>query len=227
MEEVGAQLVAPAVIHQHLAARFYDSYPMAKKRALPFNSSSFLPPNAAESWNPMSWNWDSARFVAKPLQHDGGQVGSGEEIQPVLPRTKEVQSSASYSRKPISGGEDDGSLLLKLGGGKGTRSSGNTGGINVVEPQPVSRPNKRVRSGSPGGTTYPVCQVDNCKEDLSTAKDYHRRHKVCEVHSKAGKALVGNQMQRFCQQCSRLVYATHHGELCCLFYNSEHIGLLN
>lgn len=63
--------------------------------------------------------------------------------------------------------------------------------------------NKRVRSGSPGTATYPMCQVDNCREDLSKAKDYHRRHKVCEAHSKASKALLSNQMQRFCQQCSR------------------------
>ncbi|KAE8724212.1 Squamosa promoter-binding protein, putative isoform 2 [Hibiscus syriacus] len=48
-----------------------------------------------------------------------------------------------------------------------------------------------------------VCQVEDCRADLSKAKDYHRRHKVCEVHSKASKALVGNVMQRFCQQCSR------------------------
>ncbi|KAK7407763.1 hypothetical protein VNO78_09820 [Psophocarpus tetragonolobus] len=63
--------------------------------------------------------------------------------------------------------------------------------------------NKRVRSGSPGTPSYPMCQVDNCREDLSKAKDYHRRHKVCEAHSKATKALLANQMQRFCQQCSR------------------------
>lgn len=55
-----------------------------------------------------------------------------------------------------------------------------------------------------GGTSNrAVCQVDHCGADLSTAKDYHRRHKVCEMHSKATKALVGNIMQRFCQQCSR------------------------
>ncbi|GAB2262786.1 hypothetical protein Droror1_Dr00003783 [Drosera rotundifolia] len=47
------------------------------------------------------------------------------------------------------------------------------------------------------------CQVDDCRADLSCAKDYHRRHKVCEIHSKANKALVVNEMQRFCQQCSR------------------------
>lgn len=50
-----------------------------------------------------------------------------------------------------------------------------------------------------------VCQVEDCKADLSNVKDYHRRHKVCEVHSKASRALVGNILQRFCQQCSRSV----------------------
>ncbi|CAA0824948.1 Squamosa promoter-binding-like protein 1 [Striga hermonthica] len=48
-----------------------------------------------------------------------------------------------------------------------------------------------------------ICQVEDCRIDLTEAKDYHRRHKVCEVHSKASNALVANQMQRFCQQCSR------------------------
>ncbi|KAE8704251.1 Squamosa promoter-binding-like protein 14 [Hibiscus syriacus] len=52
-------------------------------------------------------------------------------------------------------------------------------------------------------TSKKATAVDNCKEDLSNAKDYHRRHKVCEIHSKATKALVEKQMQRFCQQCSR------------------------
>ncbi|KAL1547124.1 SBP domain [Salvia divinorum] len=195
MEEVGARVAAPAVIHQHLTARFRDPYPMARKRAVPFDSSSFLPQNTAESWNPKSWSWDSARFVAKPLQRNGGQVGSGGVVQPV---GKQVMSSGSYSTAAGEGDDDD-NLLLQLRGEDGTRSSG----VNLVEPQPVSRPSKRVRSGSPGGAKYPMCQVDDCKEDLSAAKDYHRRHKVCEVHSKAGKALVGKQMQRFCQQCSR------------------------
>ncbi|KAL6972553.1 Squamosa promoter-binding-like protein, partial [Sarracenia purpurea var. burkii] len=78
--------------------------------------------------------------------------------------------------------------------------------ISDKEEEPVSRPSKRVRSGSPGGGSSsgcPVCQVDNCREDLLNAKDYHRRHKVCEVRSKSSNALVGKHMQRFCQQCSR------------------------
>jgi hypothetical protein len=54
-----------------------------------------------------------------------------------------------------------------------------------------------------GSSSRAVCQVEDCGADLNNAKDYHRRHKVCEMHSKATKARVGNVMQRFCQQCSR------------------------
>jgi len=61
-----------------------------------------------------------------------------------------------------------------------------------------------------GGYTYghhpPRCQAEGCKADLSSAKRYHRRHKVCEHHSKApGVVTAGGLHQRFCQQCSRSV----------------------
>ena len=47
------------------------------------------------------------------------------------------------------------------------------------------------------------CQVEGCKVDLSSAKDYNRKHKVCVVHSKAPKVVVAGLERRFCQQCSR------------------------
>ncbi|XP_065011332.1 squamosa promoter-binding-like protein 12 isoform X1 [Musa acuminata AAA Group] len=47
------------------------------------------------------------------------------------------------------------------------------------------------------------CQVEGCNIDLSTSKDYHRKHKVCESHSKSPKVVVAGQDRRFCQQCSR------------------------
>ncbi|KAL5699167.1 hypothetical protein ACHQM5_030107 [Ranunculus cassubicifolius] len=49
----------------------------------------------------------------------------------------------------------------------------------------------------------PRCQAEGCKIDLSNAKHYHRRHKVCEYHSKATKVIAAGIEQRFCQQCSR------------------------
>lgn len=61
---------------------------------------------------------------------------------------------------------------------------------------------KRGSSGS-GGVSPPSCQAERCGADLTDAKRYHRRHKVCEFHSKAPVVMVAGLRQRFCQQCSR------------------------
>lgn len=47
------------------------------------------------------------------------------------------------------------------------------------------------------------CLVDGCNSDLSQCREYHRRHKVCEFHSKTPNVTIGGREQRFCQQCSR------------------------
>lgn len=95
-----------------------------------------------------------------------------------------------HSRGDESPPEDDGPLTsLKLGGSSYAHHEDNGAG-------------KRGRSSSPQ-SQVPTCQVDGCTADLSRAKDYHRRHKVCETHSKATTALVSRVTQRFCQQCSR------------------------
>lgn len=49
----------------------------------------------------------------------------------------------------------------------------------------------------------PVCQVHGCYKDLSSSKDYHKRHRVCDVHSKTAKVIINGIEKRFCQQCSR------------------------
>jgi SBP domain len=59
--------------------------------------------------------------------------------------------------------------------------------------------------GSCQNLNPPRCQVDGCKTDLTGAKHYHRRHKVCEFHSKAPIVLIGGLQERFCQQCSRYI----------------------
>ncbi|XP_073138111.1 uncharacterized protein [Henckelia pumila] len=55
----------------------------------------------------------------------------------------------------------------------------------------------------PSAAVVPRCQVEGCGAVLANAKDYHRRHKVCEKHAKAPKVVVVGIEQRFCQQCSR------------------------
>ncbi|KAJ0102785.1 hypothetical protein Patl1_04713 [Pistacia atlantica] len=54
-----------------------------------------------------------------------------------------------------------------------------------------------------GGVSPPCCLVEKCGADLTDAKRYHKRHKVCELHSKAPVVIVSGLRQRFCQQCSR------------------------
>lgn len=217
--EAGAQVAPPFFIHPALPGHFCEAQPMTKKRDLPWqtgnfpqtqqqllqlqhqhqqqqlrlNSAGFLQ-NNKNHWSPKLWGWDSLMFVPKPHSADAAEVLKlGTEDEP------EQKKKGKEAQKPLflnkNSGDDDAdgeNLMLKLGGS------------SYLAEEPVVRPNKRVRSGSPGGGgNYPMCQVDDCKRDLSNAKDYHRRHKVCELHSKTTKALVGQQMQRFCQQCSR------------------------
>lgn len=61
---------------------------------------------------------------------------------------------------------------------------------------------KRLRSTN-FHSEVPVCQVHGCNKDLSSSKDYHKRHKVCNEHSKTAIVIVNGIEQRFCQQCSR------------------------
>uniref|UniRef100_A0A0C9QX43 TSA: Wollemia nobilis Ref_Wollemi_Transcript_2011_1782 transcribed RNA sequence n=1 Tax=Wollemia nobilis TaxID=56998 RepID=A0A0C9QX43_9CONI len=62
---------------------------------------------------------------------------------------------------------------------------------------------KKPRALPSSNTQPPRCQVEGCNVGLANAKEYHRRHKVCEAHSKAPKVFVVGIEQRFCQQCSR------------------------
>lgn len=61
---------------------------------------------------------------------------------------------------------------------------------------------KRARPPA-SGIDVVSCLVDGCESDLSKCRDYHRRHKVCELHSKSPNVTIRGQELRFCQQCSR------------------------
>ncbi|KAI3812414.1 hypothetical protein L1987_17122 [Smallanthus sonchifolius] len=61
---------------------------------------------------------------------------------------------------------------------------------------------KKVKS-SHKSTSISRCQVEGCNLDLSSSKEYHRKHRVCENHSKSLKVVVAGLERRFCQQCSR------------------------
>nr|BAK05287.1 predicted protein [Hordeum vulgare subsp. vulgare] len=185
---------------------------------------------AGGNWNPSMWDWDSRAFTARPSS-DALRLGGGlnhHQHHHQQPPPPPPPATAAEAQRQGRGGAGDLSLQLNLREEASmamdvspttTMSSSPSPPARTSQEQ-AARPSKRVRSGSPGtasgggggggaggsasgGGSYPMCQVDDCRADLTSAKDYHRRHKVCEIHSKTTKAVVANQMQRFCQQCSR------------------------
>ncbi|KAK3195119.1 hypothetical protein Dsin_026429 [Dipteronia sinensis] len=106
---------------------------------------------------------------------------------------------------PISDRQMGSFSLVKRGkpyyscGGASTDAGGSVGvGVGVAPLPSSSSPSVL---GTPA--SVPRCQVEGCHVALINAKDYHKRHKVCEMHSKAPKVVVLGLEQRFCQQCSR------------------------
>ncbi|GMI70846.1 squamosa promoter binding protein-like 2 [Hibiscus trionum] len=101
-----------------------------------------------------------------------------------------------------------GEPLLGLKLGKRTYFEDVSAGSNAknlpYQSTPVLSPTPTKRSKSNCQDTHiPRCQVEGCNLDLSSAKDYHRKHRICENHSKSPKVIVRGLERRFCQQCSR------------------------
>lgn len=161
-------------------------------------ASTDLPQRTLE-WDPTEWRWDGDLFIATPLNRTASCY-QGKQLFPLDSATRaSSNTSSSYSeeftrdtrdldkKRRVQNNHLGENLTLDLG--YATNGNGNGNG-------------KKTKLGGTASNRA-VCQVEDCTADLSKAKDYHRRHKVCQMHSKSTKALVGNQMQRFCQQCSR------------------------
>ncbi|KAL6987045.1 Squamosa promoter-binding-like protein 9 [Sarracenia purpurea var. burkii] len=95
--------------------------------------------------------------------------------------------------------EDVGIGVPAKSGGGSSAVVANVGGGRPTPPTPP----KKGRGGVVLAGQPPRCQVEGCKVDLSDAKAYYSRHKVCSMHSKSPKVIVAGLEQRFCQQCSR------------------------
>ncbi|XP_042441086.1 squamosa promoter-binding-like protein 14 [Zingiber officinale] len=117
------------------------------------------------------------------------------------------QEMDSSSLKPSGASSSSGDALSGLtfgqkiyfedgGGGGGSGSSSKP--AKAMAALPPSRKGKAAAQPQP-----PRCQVEGCNADLTGAKTYYCRHKVCGMHSKAPKVIVAGLEQRFCQQCSR------------------------
>ena len=170
-------------------------------------------------WDLNDWRWDGEHFVATPLdavpadcwsKHLRQDAAKGLVLNSPSSSSEgadcglvEKDNGESEKKRRIVVVEEDescggvGSLSLRLGGHA----------YPVVESDLANWEvkNEKKNKSQGGSSSNPTCQVEGCDADLSDSRDYHRRHKVCEMHAKASSAIVRNAIQRFCQQCSRLV----------------------
>lgn len=134
-----------------------------------------------------------------PFLGSGSKTGGG--------NANVEKSKDSKQNSIVDGSGEDCHIGLKLGKRTYYSEDANVGGaikatsqVSVFSSSPVQ--SKKPRALAQASQT-PRCQVEGCNKELTCAKDYHRRHKVCEVHSKTAKVTVNGIEQRFCQQCSR------------------------
>ncbi|XVF85283.1 hypothetical protein PTKIN_Ptkin17bG0105000 [Pterospermum kingtungense] len=132
-----------------------------------------------------------------------------EAVPDYISNKKEVSKFELTGTSPtLEASVGSGEPLLSLKLGKQTYFGDICAGSNAknlsysATPGPCPTPAKRSKPNCQS-TNVPRCQVEGCNLDLSSAKDYHRKHRVCGSHSKSPKVIVGGLERRFCQQCSR------------------------
>ncbi|KAF5198179.1 Squamosa promoter-binding-like protein [Thalictrum thalictroides] len=164
--------------------------------------------NASSSKSSISVSVDSSSKVGTKITNFKLETTNGRHTQD-LGKGKElgrVEESGTSPTLGVSVGSGEQLIGLKLG--KRTYFEDVCGGDSVksssFSPSPTSSTTAGKRSrASYQSTQTPRCQVEGCNLDLTSVKDYHRRHRVCESHSKCSKVVVAGLERRFCQQCSR------------------------
>ncbi|WVZ77937.1 hypothetical protein U9M48_025728 [Paspalum notatum var. saurae] len=195
------KVIAPAQAEAKLAGLEATRHGSVQSSCGTFSSSSEMGHGSSKSSisasidsSPKAGNNMELNFA--PVKAPGKNTDSGKVDDT---RTSPSSMIAVNSGEPV--------LSLKLGkrtyfedvcGGQSVKSSPSD--TNTVTPPPAAS-TKKAKATPNAHNSY--CQVEGCKIDLSSAKEYHRKHKVCEAHSKAPKVVVAGLERRFCQQCSR------------------------
>ncbi|CAH8381702.1 unnamed protein product [Eruca vesicaria subsp. sativa] len=140
------------------------------------------------------------------------QSTSTNSSSPLVRRTKPASERGSFTnidfvqvKKTSTALEVSAESDLSLKLGKRTYSGRDSNDVSkkLLAPSHVVA-RKKSKSCGQSSMQVPRCQIDGCELDLSSAKDYHRKHRVCETHSKCPNVTVNGVDCRFCQQCSRL-----------------------
>lgn len=171
-----------ALFPLHFNNQHHQQQPVPQNNLLPFYEPRSY---AASSY----YNSGPSTFYHDCFAGPGG-AGGGHFM--AVPKSEDVMV------RPVSAALGD--FTARIGLNLGGRTY-----FSSAEDDFVSRLYRRSRPLEAGGCSAkaPRCQAEGCNADLTHAKHYHRRHKVCEFHSKAAAVMAAGLTQRFCQQCSR------------------------
>ncbi|KAK4402633.1 Squamosa promoter-binding-like protein 3 [Sesamum angolense] len=125
--------------------------------------------------------------VSKKMEMKGADVS----------RTSPLLDASIGSVEPLIG--------LKLGKRTYFENSGAAGNVKTAPLPVMPTPAASLKKTKSLGQNLPIprCVVEGCNTDLSTAKEYHRKHRVCDNHSKCPKVIVGGIERRLPTMCSR------------------------
>lgn len=119
--------------------------------------------------------------------------GKKELVKLETPRSSSIPEVSAGSGEPLLGLELGKRMYFEdIGSGQNAKSSHRSVVAKICKPTNQT-------------ASVPRCQVEGCNLDLSLAKDYHRKHRICESHTKSPRIIVASKELRFCQQCSRYI----------------------
>ncbi|GAB2290503.1 Squamosa promoter-binding-like protein [Dionaea muscipula] len=178
-DSVGAGGIGIGMVPTHSAFSLYN---FQQPQQQPHYQSVFDPRAFAGASNqPPAPSMLSLDMMSAAAAAGGAGLGPAEFM--MLPKSEPGPSLMDYTSR----------IGLNLGGRT----------YFAAEDDFINRLYRRSRPFDSGFINTPRCQAEGCNADLSHAKHYHRRHKVCEFHSKASTVIAAGLTQRFCQQCSR------------------------
>ncbi|CAL4964034.1 unnamed protein product [Urochloa decumbens] len=174
--------------------------------------------NKSLDWDLNDWRWDANLFLATPATAAPFECSRRE-----LSRAQgEINFGVVVDKRRRLSPEEDGSAgACSNDSGVANGDNGHVVSVQTRRSSEEERPRKGASSSTP-----PSCQVDGCQADLSGARDYHKRHKVCEAHTRTSVVRIKNVEHRFCQQCSRfhLLQEFDEGKKSCRSRLAKHNG---
>ncbi|XP_066306187.1 squamosa promoter-binding-like protein 1 isoform X2 [Miscanthus floridulus] len=171
--------------------------------------------NKSLDWNLNDWRWDTNLFLATPAAAAPSECS----IRELSRAQGEIDFGVVVDKRRRLSPVEDGSA----GCSNSAVADGDNNHVVSVQRGRSSEEEERPRKGASSSTT---CQVDGCHADLSGARDYHKRHKVCEAHTRTTVVCIKNVEHRFCQQCSRfhLLQEFDEGKKSCRSRLAKHNG---